>query len=256
MPGKMLRTTLVTRLGEGGGLSVSSETLARACAAVEMAHTASLCHDDLIDGGAMRRHQMALWKVSSPSSAVLTGDILFCDAVELLAETDDGQYVASFVAKIREMCATEIEQELVLRERELDEQTCLRIARSKTGPLFAFPACVCGGSDHELSAALEEAGYRIGTAYQLADDLLDVSGREDVAGKTLGTDAERSKFTLAHLPNRGPKLVRKHVAILCHSSLNGLDRWPSIREALSQYLSCDLHPVFAQCAQDHAKVAV
>ncbi len=203
LPGKMLRTRMAARLSTR--LTVPVETLQHVCAAVELTHTASLCHDDVIDNALVRRGQPALWRASSRSGAVLLGDLLLCEAMGLLTGTDGGRLVRPFLAKLRETCAAEAEQELRLRGREVGRDVCLRIARGKTGPLFAFVGLAAGGADAALSAALEEAGYRVGTAYQLADDLLDVEGCEEAAGKTLGTDVARRKFTLAQEPGPRPK---------------------------------------------------
>jgi octaprenyl-diphosphate synthase len=175
---------------------------------------------------------------------VLIGDILLCEAMDLILGTERGRYMGLFVAKIREVCAVEVEQELLLRGQSSDEDTCLRIARGKTGPLFALVGKACGGDEEQLAAALEESGYRIGAAYQLADDLLDQSGANSCAGKTLGTDRKRHKFTLAQLPQEGQSTIRNHIRSLCGCVLDSLDPWPSIRGAVGDFLLIDLHPTF------------
>ena len=161
-----------------------------------MAHTASLCHDDVIDGGFLRRQQPTLWRVMGPSAAILIGDLLLCEAMDVLGSVEDGGLVGPFVAKLREVCAAELEQDLGSRGKVLEEAACLRLARGKSGPFFAFVGYACGGAQPDLRAALEEAGYQVGTLYQMADDLLDVIGGA-AAGKTLGTDAKQRKFTAA-----------------------------------------------------------
>ena len=94
--------------------------------------------------------------------------------------------------------------------------------------------------------ALEEAGYRIGTAYQLADDLLDIMGSEDVAGKTLGADSKRRKFTLPQVSRAGQQIARERIFELCGSALECAYRWPWICGALTQFFACDLQPVFSR----------
>ena len=222
MPGKMLRTRLAARLAESCASGPGPEVMERACAATEMVHTATLCHDDVIDGALIRRGRPTLWRETGPSCAVLVGDILLCEAIDLVSGADGDRYVKTFVAKTREVCTAEAEQELLLRGGPLDVETCLRIARGKTGPLFAFAARVCAGEDTSFAAALEEVGYMVGTAYQIADDVVDVSGEEMVSGKTLGTDSKRGKFTLAHLPQGGRRLALEHVSSLCVSAAERL----------------------------------
>lgn len=247
MPGKMLRTRLASRLVSCPDARADHATVARICAATEMAHTASLCHDDVIDGGLMRRGRSALWRTTSASGAVLIGDLLLCEAMNIVCEAEDGRYVMPFVQKVREVCAAEAEQELELRGRQPDEQTCLRLARGKTGPLFAFVGLVCAGDDAALCEALEEAGYLIGAAYQLADDLLDVTGDEQFSGKTLGTDGRRGKFTLAQAPQENHRLVKGHISELCRSALDCLSARPWHRRTLAEFMRSDLGPVFDGC---------
>ncbi len=113
--GKMLRTRLATKLAECDITPVSLDTLAHACAATELVHTASLCHDDVIDNGLLRRGLPSLWRISSPSAAVLIGDLFFCEAINMLQKTAEGRYLPAFISKVKEVCTAEIEQEILLR---------------------------------------------------------------------------------------------------------------------------------------------
>jgi geranylgeranyl pyrophosphate synthase len=244
----MLRTRLALRLAGAHPHAPDAPTIERLCAAVEMVHTASLCHDDVIDNALLRRSLPALWRDTGGTGAVLIGDLLLSDAMELMLETDDGRYAAAFVAKIREVCLAETEHELKLHGKPLDEATCLRLARGKTGSLFAFVAEACAGEDADVAPALEEAGYLIGTAYQLADDLLDATGEERLAGKTLGSDLARRKFTLAQSEGESRRTVRVHIQRLCGEALERVGSRPCIREALKRYLDEELQPLFDRYA--------
>jgi len=243
--GKMLRTRFAARVTGGAIEGLEASDVARLCATVEMVHTASLCHDDVIDNAPVRRSRPALWRRTSPSGAVLIGDLLMCEAIDLLLSVKGGRYLAPFVSKLREVCATEAEQELLLRGQRLDDATCLRIARGKTGPLFAFLGLISSAHDPALARALEEAGYRIGAAYQLADDLLDCVGSAAVAGKTLGTDCSRRKFTLAQEPERGAGQLRDYISELSRSAVRLLSPWPAAMTGLERFLESDLRPVWA-----------
>jgi len=251
--GKMLRTRFAARLIEGA--SEETETrIEKLCAAVEMVHTASLCHDDVIDHAQFRRGRPSLWRATGASGAILLGDLLLCEALKLLLEVDGGRYVAPFVDKLTEFCTAEIEQEIGLRGKPLDACTCQRLARGKTGPLFAFLGHACGGGERALCAALEEAGYLAGTAYQLADDLVDVLGEERVTGKTLGTDAERGKFTLASHSGDGAEATRERISRLYDAALARLSRWPHMRKRLAAFLADDLQPVFERHVGLHIEI--
>ena len=241
--GKMLRTRLASRLAGHDCVRLGRSVLGRVCAAVEMAHAASLCHDDVIDGAVVRRGRASLWRQTSPSAAVLVGDLLFCKAFALLLETEGGRYARIFLDKVSEMCEAETEHELSLRGEILSEETCLRINRGKTGPLFGLVGHVCGGKDSVLSGSLEEAGYRIGTAYQLADDLCDAIGNEKRMGKTLGTDSARGKFTLPQLPFCGEEYVRDRIDSLLNSSLECVSAYLDTRRRLADFIVLDLKPV-------------
>lgn len=240
LPGKMLRTRLAARVADGS----PPAALVPGCAATELVHTASLCHDDVIDNAFIRRARPTLWKATSLSRAVLVGDLLLCEAVDIVVHSAAVEYLSEFVDKLRRVIEAETEQELILRGRLVDEDTCLRLARDKTGPLFALCAKLSGGADAALGDALDEAGYNIGTAYQLADDLFDLMAGESRAGKTLGTDLARGKFTLPQAAARGAASTRRHIVALCGSALDCLAHWPRQREGLAQFIARDLQPVF------------
>lgn len=244
--GKMLRTLLPGRIVESAETGTCIEALERVCAAAELVHTASLCHDDVIDKSEMRRGTPSLWKRTGRSGAVLVGDLLFSEAIRCILDGPSRGYVDLFADRVREMSATEAEQELVWRGETPDEETHVRLARGKTGPLFALTAAACGGDDERLTAALQEAGYRIGTAYQLADDLVDVIGREEVAGKTLGTDRRRSKYTLALRGEDGIKKLRNHVEELCRTALEHLDTWRQFRRGILTFIAEDLAQILGR----------
>jgi geranylgeranyl pyrophosphate synthase len=244
-PGKLVRTQLAARLLEALPES-DPHPVKVCCAATELVHTGSLCHDDVIDGGLVRRSLPALWRKTSASAAILIGDLLVCESIRLVLSLDEKRWSDPFMSKLQHTIGAEARQELNLRGQPVDDFTCLHVARCKTGGLFSFTAMVCGGDDPEFTAALEECGYRIGTAYQLADDLLDHLGSPDASGKTLGTDALRGKHTLAGQDESGIDLTRRHIYRLCGSALETMHPWPGAQQAVSAYLADDLQPVLAR----------
>lgn len=241
LPGKMLRTRLAGRFAERRVAQVSRKALVSICAATELAHTASLCHDDVIDDSQFRRHRPALWTATGRSAAVLTGDVLLCEALKTVADVGDVRLLTSFISGIRELAEAEIRQELAYRGRIVDTRTCMEIAREKTGPLFAFVARACAGDDEKLRPAMEQAGYLIGAAYQLADDLIDVTGREEISGKALGTDAARNKFTLAQKDADGRTVIRT-ITRLLDEALDALRPWRPARDGLASFIDRDVLP--------------
>jgi geranylgeranyl pyrophosphate synthase len=239
LSGKMLRTRLAARLCTAFSADRESE-IAHACAAIELIHTASLFHDDVVDNALMRRGKPTLWQTLGPNAAILTGDILLCEALLTLVESGNAALLQPFSELVREVTVSETEQELKLRGNACDAETCIRVARGKTGPLFAFVGFACAEGDMRLGTVLREVGYRLGTAYQLADDLLDEQGDELTVGKTLGSDRLRKKFTLAQTDHDPRPSINCKISDLCGSSLNLLREWPDHYQGLKTYIELDL----------------
>ncbi len=238
--GKMLRSRLTLRVGPAAGVPYS--TVLRAATAVELIHTASLLHDDVIDGGFLRRGAPAFWVERGIPAAILLGDLLFFKALELVSPIENGRLLPVIIQLTGEVCEAESEQELITRGKLADWATCVNTARRKTGALFAFAAYVCSGGDAELNAALQEAGYAVGTAYQLADDLLDANGDTQTAGKTLGRDEARGKTTAARVTPPINADPAKTIYDLLASARAGLAPWPQVQQAWDTYIRKDLRP--------------
>ncbi|MBN2560906.1 MAG: polyprenyl synthetase family protein [Phycisphaerae bacterium] len=242
--GKMLRARLGLRVGAPAGVSI--HTLVHAAAAVELIHAASLLHDDVIDGGYLRRGAPAFWVERGIPGAILLGDLMLFKALDLVSEIEDARLLPLLIRLTGEVCEAESQQELVLRGHPSEWETCVSIARRKTGALFAFAGYVAGGDDVVLSEALLESGYAVGTAYQLADDILDASGSSEKAGKTLGSDEARRKTTAASAAE-DPTDPMDFIGRLCVSARERLAPWPTARRAWDEYMDLDLQP-----ALDHS----
>ena len=253
--GKMLRSRLAGRLLLSGAGSRDSDLVERSAAAVEMVHTASLCHDDVIDNAMLRRALPTLWRRTSSSGAVLIGDILLCEAMNLLLEVRNQSLLAAFMGRITQVCVTEAKQEIMYRGKQIDAETCLALASGKTGSLFGFAAQAAAELDSDQASAFCRAGYCLGTAYQLADDLLDVVGSEKQAGKTLGTDEKRDKFTLPQMSPDGVDLSRRHVERLFSEAAEVVDAWPDARKAVEDFLARDFGSLLEMMGQPLDKQA-
>lgn len=238
--GKMLRSRLLFHVGPAAG--VPHRTLVHAAAAVEMVHAASLLHDDVIDGGYLRRGAPTFWVERGISGAILVGDMMLFKAVELMCQVEDGRLTPMLVKLTGEVCDAESEQELVLRGKTPNWENCVSIARRKTGALFAFAAGACGGADATLTATLTESGYAVGTAYQLADDILDATGTEESSGKSLGSDEARGKTTAATIEQAEHTEAVAYVDQLCRRAEEALRPWPAVHHAWRAFMNADLHP--------------
>lgn len=234
--GKMLRSRLAFRLGSATG--ADTDVLLHGSAAVEMIHTASLLHDDVIDGGLLRRGMPTFWVEKGPAGAILVGDLLLFKAIDLMCRVANGVHTHDLVKLTGEVCEAESEQELLLEGSQSELEICKSIARRKTGALFAFAAMIAGGQDARRSAALKEAGYLVGTVYQLADDIVDT--REDApVGKTLGTDAKRDIVSAARLD---PDALNRQLEELLQKARHCLKEDDEALQGLNAYLDLDLQP--------------
>jgi len=239
--GKMLRARLVLSISAANG--VEEREAAHAAAAVEIIHGASLLHDDVIDGGLVRRGAKTFWKKHGVNGAILLGDLLVLKAFALLSEVGRDDLLKELIDQSMNVCRSEVEQELVLRGSAGTWEECEQIARAKTGSLFAFAAVAAASDLSQQGDALREAGFILGTAYQLVDDILDDSGNEELSGKTLGKDQERGKTTAITATRNAPEDPSAYVDSLLLASSSQLADWPTLQKAWDQFLSTTIRPL-------------
>jgi geranylgeranyl pyrophosphate synthase len=183
--GKRLRPLLVHLVAD------DREVALRASVAIELVHTATLVHDDLIDGARLRRGRTTAWAAHGDGAARATGDYLFARAFGVLAEAGDLDGVRILV----DACLALVRGEALQRRQQHRPETTVdeyleRIAL-KTGKLFEA-ACLLGSRDERLG----RYGLALGIAFQIADDVLDCAGDETETGKVLGTDLREGTPTL------------------------------------------------------------
>jgi len=168
-------------------------------AIVEMIHTATLVHDDVLDGAAVRRHVPTVNALWGNQASILLGDYLFTHAFHLASMVDDGQACRIIGESTNRLCAGELHQISRRGDLTLSEDEYLDIIDGKTAELTAccgrLGATYAGMTD-EVIASLTRFGRALGIAFQIADDLLDLMGEEALAGKSLGSDIEQQKLTL------------------------------------------------------------
>jgi geranylgeranyl pyrophosphate synthase len=185
--GKRLRPMLVLLCagGSGGDASV------RAATAIELVHMATLVHDDVLDDAPLRRGQPTVAATSGRSRAVAAGDLLFSRAFALLAEADDARAVELLSEASVALARGELAQRHDAFDTGVSEQRYLDRCRLKTAKLFEC-ACLMGRDEEALGLF----GAEIGLAFQLLDDVLDVSGPPERTGKARGTDLLDGTVTL------------------------------------------------------------
>jgi len=185
--GKRLRPMLVLLCAGPAGDAAA----VRAAAAIELVHMATLVHDDVLDDAPLRRGLPTVAATSGRERATATGDLLFSRAFALLADAGDARAVALLADASVALARGELAQRQDAFNLGLDEERYLSRCRLKTGRLFEC-ACLLGRDD----PALREFGAEIGLAFQLLDDVLDVSGPPERTGKARGTDLLDGTVTL------------------------------------------------------------
>jgi octaprenyl-diphosphate synthase len=195
--GKRLRpllTVVAARLAGG-----RDDTALKLAAAVEFIHTATLLHDDVVDGSDLRRGKVAAHLIWGAPSSVLVGDFLFARAFELMVETGSMRAMDILARAARVIAEGEVLQLSRAHDVNLSQETYLEIISAKTAELFAAAAeagAVAAGGAAAQSAALRSYGFNLGLAFQLADDALDYGGATETLGKNAGDDFREGKATL------------------------------------------------------------
>jgi len=170
-----------------------------AAAGVEMLHTATLVHDDLIDGSLMRRGAETLNARWSPAATVLTGDYLFARAAYWVARTENPRLVRRFAETLMVICNGEIHQMFDGRGNVPTFQEYERRIYAKTASLIALSSesgAILAHADEEVIAALRVYGEQLGLAFQVVDDVLDFVADERTLGKPVGSDLRQGLITL------------------------------------------------------------
>lgn len=166
-------------------------------AALELIHTATLVHDDLIDDADTRRGRPTAHTRHGNTTAILLGDFMYTRAFSLVADLGELELVRRLCAATNTVCEGELHQQMAARDADLSEDEYRRIIYGKTAALTelaAFFGAMAGDEGLRRSAAA--FGRDLGMAFQIADDCLDVAGDAQKVGKTLATDLERGRVTL------------------------------------------------------------
>lgn len=195
--GKRLRPALVLLSAQAcGGLGDQHATLA---AAMELIHTATLIHDDVLDEADLRRHLETVNARWDNEASILLGDYLVAAALCLASSVDDPTACREIGRATRIMCEGELRQVVGRGNHDLTEADYIEIISGKTAELCA---CCCrlgahyAGASDPTRGALGCYGMNLGIAFQMVDDLLDLLGDETTMGKSLGTDLVKQKTTL------------------------------------------------------------
>jgi len=195
--GKRLRPALVLLAAKACGYpGKQHHTVA---AVIEMIHTATLLHDDVVDESSLRRGHATANAMFGNAASVLVGDFLYSRAFQLMVTIDSMRVLQILSDATNVIAEGEVLQLLNSGNPDVTEATYLDVIRRKTAKLFEAAAqigAVLGGADAASEDALARYGMKLGTAFQLIDDVLDYSGDLTAIGKNLGDDLAEGKPTL------------------------------------------------------------
>ena len=194
--GKRIRPTLALLVGNM--LGAPEDRIVTLGASVELLHTATLVHDDLIDGSLLRRGMPTLNSRWSPAATVLTGDFLFARAAKLAAETDHLPLMKLFAETLAVIVNGELTQMFSAHGVISRENYAQRIY-AKTASLFEMTsrsAAMVSPVSESTVEAMRQFGYEIGIAFQIVDDILDFTGEQSTVGKPVGSDLLNGLVTL------------------------------------------------------------
>lgn len=251
--GKRMRPALVLLAGNLGDYNLNR--LVPLGAAIELLHTASLVHDDVVDGAMSRRGRPTTNAVFDNAITVLLGDYMFANAAEMVTRTGSLQVTRLFALALMKMTSGELDQDAAAFDVGKDVQQYLWRIGGKTAALFANATeggAVLGGCDEKTVEAMRTYGYSLGMAFQMVDDILDFTGDEELMGKPVGSDLLEGTVTLPGLlfleryPRDNP--IKKFFAAR-------RDRQTRLRDALDAIIGSDVIEASYGMAQDYVRRA-
>ena len=194
--GKRIRPILSILIGKA--MKYEKEDLITLASAIELLHTASLIHDDIVDNSEIRRGKKSIHKKWDNAHSVLVGDFVYSKAFQLMALIGNKKVITSLANSTNRISEGEILQ-LTMVEKKLSQNDYYEIIGRKTAELFKASvkcsALLANASANQLKS-ISQFGFSLGIAFQLKDDLLDYFGNQAETGKKIGKDFEEGKLTL------------------------------------------------------------
>lgn len=195
--GKRLRPLLVLLSARAFGYAGNNHI--KLGAVIELLHTATLLHDDVVDYSELRRNQPTANKIWGDHASVLVGDYLYSRAFQLMVDVNNMQVMEIIATASNQMAEGEMLQLLNCHQADISEENYMKVIYCKTGTLFAAAAQmgpVLMGEDKQKIKNMYEYGACLGMAFQLIDDALDYRGNTQEMGKNMGDDLREGKPTL------------------------------------------------------------
>jgi octaprenyl-diphosphate synthase len=195
--GKRLRPMLLTLCAHA--CNYQGQDHIPLAAIIEFIHTATLLHDDVVDESKLRRGQQSAHAVWGNAASVLVGDFLYSRSFQMMVGIDSMRIMEVLADTTNTIAEGEVQQLLNMGDPEVDQQRYMQVIKNKTAKLFEAAcslAAIISDQSFEIEQALALYGTRLGSAFQITDDVLDYSGEADTMGKNTGDDLAEGKPTL------------------------------------------------------------
>ncbi|MEQ1602392.1 MAG: polyprenyl synthetase family protein [Methylophilaceae bacterium] len=255
--GKRLRPALVLLSGGVfGGIKSQHHELA---AIVEFIHTATLLHDDVVDESSLRRGRATANALFGNAASVLVGDFVYSRAFQMMVGIQNMRVMEVLSSATNVIAEGEVLQLLNCHDADVTDEVYLKVIHYKTAKLFEAATrlgAIIGSASERDEQAMAEYGMRLGTAFQLVDDVLDLSGDSDEIGKNLGDDLAEGKPTLPLIFAMRHGCEQQRNSIRHAIEEGGLDELPAVLEAVRATGALAHVRALAQIEADYACAAI
>ncbi|MCC7363627.1 MAG: polyprenyl synthetase family protein [Dehalococcoidia bacterium] len=251
--GKRMRPGLVLLAGSFGDYNLNR--LVPLGAAIELLHTASLVHDDVVDGAMSRRGRPTANAVFDNALTVLLGDFMFANAAEMVTRTGSLHVTRLFALALMKMTSGELDQDAAAFDVGKDIQAYLWRIGGKTAALFGNATeggAALGGCDEATVEAFRTYGYSLGMAFQIVDDILDFTGDEELMGKPVGSDLLEGTITLPALLHM-ERYPRENAVKKYFQARRGRDE--RLQDAIEAIRTSEVLDVSMEMARDYVRRA-
>jgi octaprenyl-diphosphate synthase len=225
--GKRIRPLLVILMSKALGYQgINHHVMA---AVIELIHTATLIHDDIVDESEVRRGTETPNQVWGNAASVLVGDFIYSRAFEIMVEPNSMEIMKVLSKATNAIAEGEVLQLLNIGNKELKEADYLKVIEKKTACLFQAAtqiAAIISDSDSSIQNQMKSFGLHLGNAFQIVDDVLDYQSDEELLGKRIGDDLSEGKMTLPliHSLSNSSKVTNKKLRdIICNNNVEEID---------------------------------
>ena len=237
--GKRIRPAICILVAKA--FNYSGNDLIRLASSIELLHTATLIHDDVVDESLMRRGKESIQNKWDNAHGVLVGDFVYSKAFQLMASFDNPNIIRALANATNRISEGEVLQLSLKNKDKLTENQYFEIIDRKTAELFKVSSVTAGilasCSEDQLDS-LSQFSTSLGIAFQIQDDILDYYGEEKLTGKKVGKDYEEGKFTLpviTALKNADPKIRKKLLSLFEKEEKNNFEEVLNLLETANTY---------------------